>query len=101
MVKNRAPGQAGGVLQPAHRGALVAEPGETVAGRGEDLLAARVQLVLAYSGHASIVARAAADLQSVRTSCQNAGIPWARRDPDGGMMWPRTDPAMIVLVHDG
>ena len=26
---------------------------------------------------------------------------WARVDPDGKMMWPRTDPAMIVLVHDG
>nr|WP_317797321.1 NAD(+) diphosphatase [Actinoplanes sichuanensis] len=26
---------------------------------------------------------------------------WARVDPDGGMMWPRTDPAMIILVHDG
>jgi NAD+ diphosphatase len=26
---------------------------------------------------------------------------WARRDADGKLMWPRTDPAMIVLVHDG
>jgi NAD+ diphosphatase len=26
---------------------------------------------------------------------------WARRDTEGNMMWPRTDPAMIVLVHDG
>ncbi|GAA0416321.1 putative NADH pyrophosphatase/NUDIX hydrolase [Actinoplanes capillaceus] len=26
---------------------------------------------------------------------------WARVDPDGGLMWPRTDPAMIILVHDG
>ena len=26
---------------------------------------------------------------------------WARRDPEGNLMWPRTDPAMIVLVHDG
>ncbi|MEV0897726.1 NAD(+) diphosphatase [Actinoplanes sp. NPDC049802] len=26
---------------------------------------------------------------------------WARVDPDGHMMWPRTDPAMIILVHDG
>jgi len=26
---------------------------------------------------------------------------WARVDADGAMMWPRTDPAMIVLVHDG
>jgi len=26
---------------------------------------------------------------------------WARVDTEGNMMWPRTDPAMIVLVHDG
>jgi NAD+ diphosphatase len=26
---------------------------------------------------------------------------WARTDSDGRQMWPRTDPAMIVLVHDG
>ncbi len=26
---------------------------------------------------------------------------WVRIDPDGRQMWPRTDPAMIVLVHDG
>lgn len=26
---------------------------------------------------------------------------WSRVDADGRQMWPRTDPAMIVLVHDG
>jgi NAD+ diphosphatase len=26
---------------------------------------------------------------------------WARKDTAGNLMWPRTDPAMIVLVHDG
>ena len=26
---------------------------------------------------------------------------WSRVDADGLAMWPRTDPAMIVLVHDG
>ncbi|HET9006739.1 MAG TPA: NAD(+) diphosphatase [Actinomycetes bacterium] len=26
---------------------------------------------------------------------------WVRVDPDGAEMWPRTDPAIIVLVHDG
>ncbi|GGL02040.1 NADH pyrophosphatase [Mangrovihabitans endophyticus] len=26
---------------------------------------------------------------------------WSRVDADGAQMWPRTDPAMIVLVHDG
>jgi len=26
---------------------------------------------------------------------------WSRVDADGWAMWPRTDPAMIVLVHDG
>ncbi|MFC0096503.1 NAD(+) diphosphatase [Micromonospora marina] len=33
------------------------------------------------------------------TSVDEAG--WSRIDPDGGRVWPRTDPAMIVLVHDG
>jgi len=26
---------------------------------------------------------------------------WVRVDADGKQMWPRTDPAMIVLIHDG
>lgn len=26
---------------------------------------------------------------------------WIRVDPTGGQLWPRTDPAVIVLVHDG
>ncbi|MEU4566899.1 NAD(+) diphosphatase [Micromonospora sp. NPDC023956] len=26
---------------------------------------------------------------------------WSRVDPHGDRIWPRTDPAMIVLVHDG
>jgi NAD+ diphosphatase len=33
------------------------------------------------------------------TTVTEAG--WSRTDPDGRQMWPRTDPAMIVLVHDG
>ncbi len=33
------------------------------------------------------------------TTAVEAG--WARKDTDGNTMWPRTDPAMIVLVHDG
>jgi NAD+ diphosphatase len=33
------------------------------------------------------------------TTVAEAG--WSRIDPDGRQMWPRTDPAMIVLVHDG
>ncbi len=34
-----------------------------------------------------------------RTQVDEAG--WSRADPDGGRSWPRTDPAMIVMVHDG
>jgi NAD+ diphosphatase len=33
------------------------------------------------------------------TTAVEAG--WARKDTEGNTMWPRTDPAMIVLVHDG
>jgi NAD+ diphosphatase len=34
-----------------------------------------------------------------RTTVTEGG--WVRVDEDGKQMWPRTDPAMIVLVHDG
>ncbi|MCI4062540.1 NAD(+) diphosphatase [Micromonospora sp. R77] len=33
------------------------------------------------------------------TQVDEAG--WSRIDPGGDRAWPRTDPAMIVLVHDG
>jgi NAD+ diphosphatase len=33
------------------------------------------------------------------TTVRDAG--WSRVDEAGKQMWPRTDPAMIVLVHDG
>ncbi|MGK5742654.1 NAD(+) diphosphatase [Micromonospora sp. URMC 103] len=33
------------------------------------------------------------------TEMDEAG--WSRVDRDGDRIWPRTDPAMIVLVHDG
>jgi NAD+ diphosphatase len=33
------------------------------------------------------------------TEVDEAG--WSRVDHSGGRIWPRTDPAMIVLVHDG
>ncbi|MEU5723922.1 NAD(+) diphosphatase [Micromonospora sp. NPDC047738] len=33
------------------------------------------------------------------TQVDEAG--WSRVDPGGERVWPRTDPAMIVLVHDG
>ncbi|KKK04752.1 NAD(+) diphosphatase [Micromonospora sp. HK10] len=33
------------------------------------------------------------------TQVDEAG--WSRVDPTGDRTWPRTDPAMIVLVHDG
>jgi NAD+ diphosphatase len=35
----------------------------------------------------------------VPTTVGEAG--WIRADPDGGQYWPRTDPAVIMLVHDG
>jgi NAD+ diphosphatase len=34
-----------------------------------------------------------------RTTVTDGG--WVRVDADGKEMWPRTDPAMIVLIHDG
>ncbi len=35
----------------------------------------------------------------VPTTIGDAG--WIRADPEGGQYWPRTDPAVIMLVHDG
>ncbi|MFR9776709.1 NAD(+) diphosphatase [Micromonospora sp. MS34] len=34
-----------------------------------------------------------------RTQVDEAG--WSRIDPGGERVWPHTDPAMIVLIHDG
>ena len=69
VVEDRAPGEAGLLLQPADGGALVAVPGEAGPRAGEDLLPARVELVLAYPGHASIVTGQPGVMQSVRTAC--------------------------------
>ncbi|MEO3922971.1 NAD(+) diphosphatase [Micromonosporaceae bacterium B7E4] len=38
-------------------------------------------------------------LTGLSTVVGDAG--WSRRDEAGNQLWPRTDPAMIVLVHDG
>lgn len=45
----------------------------------------------------------ASHLYSPRTGKPTVAVEagWARVDDDGQLMWPRTDPAMIVLVHDG
>ncbi|MEU4238029.1 NAD(+) diphosphatase [Actinoplanes sp. NPDC026619] len=45
----------------------------------------------------------ASHLFSPRTGLptQTVEAGWARKDAEGNLMWPRTDPAMIVLVHDG
>jgi NAD+ diphosphatase len=34
-------------------------------------------------------------------STRTAMAGWTRVDDDGGIYWPRTDPAVIMLVHDG
>ena len=56
-----------------------------------------------FSAAAALVNWHASHLFSPRsglpTTITEAG--WSRTDPDGRQMWPRTDPAMIVLIHDG
>jgi NAD+ diphosphatase len=56
-----------------------------------------------FSAAAALVNWHASHLFSPRsglpTTITEAG--WTRTDPDGRQMWPRTDPAMIVLIHDG
>jgi NAD+ diphosphatase len=56
-----------------------------------------------FSAAAALVNWHASHLFSPRsglpTTITDAG--WTRTDPEGRQMWPRTDPAMIVLIHDG
>ena len=59
VVEDRAAGQAG-LLQAAHRGALVAVAGEAGPGAVEDLLPPRGELVAADPGHAEILRRTCA-----------------------------------------
>ena len=51
VVEDRAPGQADGLLEPAHGGALVAVRGEAGARAVEDLLPSRREPVRADAGH--------------------------------------------------
>lgn len=56
-----------------------------------------------FTAAAALIHWHAAHAYSPRTGKPTEAIDagWARRDEDGTLMWPRTDPAMIVLVHDG
>src|SRR5271169_376180 len=87
MVEDGPSGQAGLLLQPADGGPLVPVAGKARPGAGEDLAAARVELVLAHPGHQSIVT-AVGDVCNpyVRLGMSQSGptnILGRTREPDG------------------
>jgi NAD+ diphosphatase len=101
-------GDADGVAYAAVRG----ERALTVSGRGVDRWAGLRELGAELDDlEAGLLAQAVAILQwhdrhrfspltGAATTIEQAG--WVQRDPtDGTVFFPRTDPAVIMLVHDG
>ncbi|HEU4421010.1 MAG TPA: NAD(+) diphosphatase [Pilimelia sp.] len=75
------------------RPASLREVGHLLSPRDAGVLVAGVALAYWHAGHRFSAAT------GEPTSVTEAG--WVREDAAGGQIWPRTDPAVIVLVHDG
>jgi NAD+ diphosphatase len=69
------------------------EVGHLLSDRDAGLFTTAVALANWHAGHPY------SPLTGLPTTVDDAG--WSRRDATGHQSWPRTDPAMIVLVHDG
>ncbi|MEV1285714.1 NAD(+) diphosphatase [Micromonospora sp. NPDC049679] len=69
------------------------EVGHQLGSRDAGLFTTAAALANWHAGHLY------APATGLPTTVGEAG--WSRTDSDGNRMWPRTDPAMIVLVHDG
>ena len=69
------------------------EVGHLLDSRDAGLFTTAAALANWHAGHAF------SPRTGLATTAVEAG--WVRRDTSGNDMWPRTDPAMIVLVHDG
>ncbi|EEP71564.1 NUDIX hydrolase [Micromonospora sp. ATCC 39149] len=78
---------------PGTRAAHLREVGHLLVDRDAGIFTAALALTNWHAGHGYSPAT------GHPTRVDEAG--WSRIDPDGGRVWPRTDPAMIVLVHDG
>ncbi|GAA2515289.1 NAD(+) diphosphatase [Pilimelia columellifera] len=75
------------------RSATLREVADRLPARDADLMATAAALAFWHARH-----RFSA---SVGEPTEPAEGGWARRGGVGGQEWPRTDPAVIVLVHDG
>jgi len=75
------------------RPATLREVGHLLSDRDTGLFTTAVALANWHARHPY------SSLTGLPTTAGDAG--WTRRDATGHQIWPRTDPAMIVLVHDG
>jgi NAD+ diphosphatase len=75
------------------RGATLREVGELLDDRDAGVFSAAAALANWHASHRY------SPRSGQPTTVTEGG--WVRTDPDGRQMWPRTDPAMIVLIHDG
>ena len=75
------------------RPATLREVGHLLDDRDAGLFTAAAALANWHAGHPF------SPRTGLPTKAVEAG--WARADDEGRLTWPRTDPAMIVLVHDG
>ncbi|HYN94608.1 MAG TPA: NAD(+) diphosphatase [Pilimelia sp.] len=78
---------------PGTRAANLRDVGHLLADRDAGLLTTAVALAGWHAGHGF------SSVTGAPTDPVQGG--WARVDPAGAQVWPRTDPAIIVLVHDG
>ncbi|MET8264319.1 NAD(+) diphosphatase [Micromonospora arida] len=78
---------------PGTRAVHLREVGHLLADREAGIFTTALALVNWHTRHGYSTSTGAP------TAMDEAG--WSRVDRNGGRIWPRTDPAMIVLVHDG
>ncbi|WP_410811823.1 NAD(+) diphosphatase [Micromonospora sp. 067-2] len=78
---------------PGTRAVNLREVGHLLADREAGIFTTALALVNWHTRHGYSAATGAP------TAMDEAG--WSRVDRNGSRVWPRTDPAMIVLVHDG
>ncbi|MDG4833201.1 NAD(+) diphosphatase [Solwaraspora sp. WMMD1047] len=78
---------------PDTRGANLRQVGHLLSDRDAGLLTTAVALANWHALHAY------SSLNGLPTTVSDGG--WTRLDDGGRQVWPRTDPAMIVLLNDG
>jgi len=78
---------------PGTRAVALRDVGERLSDRDAGLFTTAIALANWHARHPY------SPVTGLPTAVREAG--WSRVDPEGNQMWPRTDPAMIVLVHDG